>query len=380
MSISQEQLDQLVLDIHSAPLDEGKWHSVVRAVAGATAADSALLFAYPTVPGLPFWNISMGISPEMLSAYAAEYAAEDVWSSASAHRGLTRSGMILTGEQLISSHDYHRTRFYGEFLAPLDIDRFMNLTLREPSAPRQPASAVLSLYRRPQREAFEATEVALIERLKPHLLLAARTFWSLQTLASQAQGALWAINALSTPLIILDDLHCVLHANPEAERLLRPGGVFRCHSGRLSPEQGTGGAKRLQQGLIHLKAGRASLTEVTVDGRQMMVSMAPIGGTADVRQFWPRAAGLVWISTGVVKTSPLAQVAGVFGLTPSELRLVRQLITGLGMAEAALVSGISVHTARTHLKAVQRKTGWHSQAEMVRMLGQLGAVAPVYPA
>jgi DNA-binding CsgD family transcriptional regulator len=376
MGISQEQLDQLILEIHAAPLDGGSWQSVVRSVAGATGADSALLFAFPTAPGLPFWNVSMGISPELLAPYATEFAAEDVWSCASVRRGLTHAGVTLTGEQLIPRRDYHRSRFYGEFLNPLDIDRFMNLALREPAAPGQPASAVLSLYRRPQREAFEAAEVAMMERLKPHLLLAARTFWSLQSMATQAQGAFWTINALSTPLIILDEAHNVLHANLEAERLLGPGGVFRCQSGRLMPVSGIRGTQRLQQGLAQLRTGRASLTEVSLNGRQLMVSMAPIGGVADVLNFWPRAAGLVWIATGVVKTSPLAQVGSVFNLTFSELRLVRQLIGGLGVADAAAVSGISVHTTRTQLKSVQRKTGWHSQTEMVRMLGQLGAVAP----
>lgn len=374
MAISQEQLDQLILDIHAAPLDEGKWRSVVRSVAAAVCADKALLFAVPTLPGVPFWNVALEVSEESLGQYAAEYAQEDVWIAETVRSGRTKVGMVHTGEQLIARREYQRSRFYGEFLKRIDVDRFMNVALRDPLGAGQPASAVLSMYRAHHRDPFEGPEVALIQKLKPHLLLAARTFWSLQALASRAQGALWAFNALSTPLIILDDSLRALHVNPEAERLLQPGGVFRSQAGRLVPAPGTGGTHRLQQALAQLKAGCASLTEMRVSGRQVMVSMAPIRGTADIVRFWPRAAGLVWVATGVVNTSPLAQVASVFGLTHSELRLLRQLLTGLGVAEAAEASGISVHTARTQLKSVQRKTGWHSQAQMVRMLGQSGAL------
>ena len=38
---------------------------------------------------------------------------------------------------------------------------------------------------------------------------------------------------------------------------------------------------------------------------------------------------------------------------------------------------IRIHTARNQLKAIQRKTGWRTQAEIVRMVQQLSVISPV---
>ena len=57
-----------------------------------------------------------------------------------------------------------------------------------------------------------------------------------------------------------------------------------------------------------------------------------------------------------------------FGCTAREATLALTLSRGCTLAEAAGVLGISIHTARTHLKRVFRKTGTKRQTELLRLV------------
>jgi DNA-binding CsgD family transcriptional regulator len=58
----------------------------------------------------------------------------------------------------------------------------------------------------------------------------------------------------------------------------------------------------------------------------------------------------------------------LFGLTRAEAALATQLSRGLPLQEAADALHISLHTARTQLKAIFAKTGVSRQAELIRLL------------
>lgn len=68
----------------------------------------------------------------------------------------------------------------------------------------------------------------------------------------------------------------------------------------------------------------------------------------------------------------------VFHLTPTEARLALAIAEGSTPAEAAELLGISVLTARTHLKRIFHKTATTRQAELVRLV--LAEFPPVTPA
>lgn len=68
-------------------------------------------------------------------------------------------------------------------------------------------------------------------------------------------------------------------------------------------------------------------------------------------------------------------------MTAAELRLLKQLICGTGLAEAARADGVSHETRRTQFKSLSRKFGVRSQAELtsraiVQLLLESGAARP----
>jgi DNA-binding CsgD family transcriptional regulator len=65
------------------------------------------------------------------------------------------------------------------------------------------------------------------------------------------------------------------------------------------------------------------------------------------------------------------ELAGLYGLTRAEERLLHLILDGLGLFEAAERLGVSRNTARTHMKRIYAKTGTRRQAELMRSLTYL---------
>ena len=58
----------------------------------------------------------------------------------------------------------------------------------------------------------------------------------------------------------------------------------------------------------------------------------------------------------------------VFRFTPAETKFVKTLLTGKSVAECAAELGVSVHTARSHLKKVMWKTKTKRQGALIGLL------------
>ncbi len=61
-------------------------------------------------------------------------------------------------------------------------------------------------------------------------------------------------------------------------------------------------------------------------------------------------------------------LAGLFGLTPSESRLLASLVASGRLEQAADESGLTLSTARTYLKQIFSKTGTGRQGELIQMV------------
>lgn len=63
------------------------------------------------------------------------------------------------------------------------------------------------------------------------------------------------------------------------------------------------------------------------------------------------------------------QLKQLFGFSPAEARLARELAKGLDLKEAAEALGVTVNTARTYLRVVFQKAGVNRQSELIRLIG-----------
>ena len=66
--------------------------------------------------------------------------------------------------------------------------------------------------------------------------------------------------------------------------------------------------------------------------------------------------------------TPVATLTRLYGLTATESEVAGELLAGRTPEELSAQLGISIHTARTHVKRILAKTGTRRQSELLRLL------------
>jgi DNA-binding CsgD family transcriptional regulator len=373
-----EEIDRLILDIHSAPLDEKRWEGIVHALSGIVHADRAMLFSVPMGRCEAFWHVVSEIDPSLPRDYALEFAPEDSWALAARRLPAPMAGRLVTGDELVERRDFLRTRFFNEFAARYDIHHFMCLLLRDPPFPGAPPGAAFSFYRGANSTAFGADEREIMSRVAPHLVLALNTFWRVRALSLRNAALTESLDAVAAAIFIVDHTGRVIFENGAAQLALRVGDCLRVVAGCLEPSESVRERKSCQDALHGLLHGHAATVRLTVGPakRTVILSTAPFSNSSGAFAPWERAAGLVWLLPSATTASAVKRIANLFVLTAAEERLLARLSAGSLLAETANSLQISVHTARNQLKAIQRKTGWRTQGELLRMVQQLSVISP----
>lgn len=184
----------------------------------------------------------------------------------------------------------------------------------------------------------------------------------------QEQVAEHVLALLGLGVIVLQD-NALVYTNPFARELLDSSGVFNCRGVQLSCADGEN-SKRLAGSLRDLSQRAATLCVLRGD-----VSGGP--GAADIQvlcQVLPRGEGriVLYLSRqtdhGGLLPLQIAHLSTRYGLTEKETRLVVGLAAGGTLASLAGEYHVSVHTLRTQLKSVFRKTGTHRQSALISLI------------
>jgi DNA-binding CsgD family transcriptional regulator len=188
------------------------------------------------------------------------------------------------------------------------------------------------------------------------------------------------MDQLTMATIILDEDGRVMHKNRLAELVLQQRDGISLANGALTLANREE-AKRLRELIDEaVKArlsGRPSILQVMRVRRRSgrpdlgLVIRPSSPGTHDVDD---RSKAAVAVFIGVdapdARTVSAEVVQKLFGLTPKEASLAVRLGAGRTLHESADDLGISLNTARAHLRAIYAKTGFERQTELVRALLQ----------
>jgi DNA-binding CsgD family transcriptional regulator len=100
--------------------------------------------------------------------------------------------------------------------------------------------------------------------------------------------------------------------------------------------------------------------------RNMIVAVMPVGPPATDEE--DTSVIVYGLDPDQDVAELLAPVCSIYGLSPAEARVVRLLITGCRITDAARVMEIQPQTARAYLKRIFAKTRTHRQADLVRIM------------
>lgn len=356
--------------LHVASLDPPRWADALRALARfivgphARAVGALTLIEGPP-PGTG-WLLA-GVDDETERAYALEDGARHpLFRDASA----LPEGFVGASDLLADPQDLARSTLAREHLR--DDGTIHGTSAVLVTAPFVAAAHVLG------RRGGGAWSDGAAERLRamtPSLRRAVEVYVRLRHLRATARVDDAMLDRLDVAALALHPSGRVLRANASARALLagRDGiteedGGLRCTHPRAEDALRSALATAVTRGAPEVvviaprPSGRRPLL-LFVSALRDPVTQATLAVAVLARDAEPQGRRV----EDLLRT--------VFSLTPTEARLALAIADGNSPVEASELLGMSVLTARTHLKRIFHKTATTRQAELVRLV--LGEFPPV---
>jgi DNA-binding CsgD family transcriptional regulator len=196
-----------------------------------------------------------------------------------------------------------------------------------------------------------------------------------------AEGLTAVLDHLDHGVILVDRDATVLFANAAALECLAAGSALSVSGGRLKAQTSTA-TTILKNIILRCASGaggikeRESVVHCRVGDPPVFVLAARAEGSRP--GMTPGSIVTLFITDPARTYVPSAEhLRQQFGLTRTESLLAVDILSGEGLGASARRLGVSVETARTHLRHIFTKTGARRQAELVRLL--FSARHPVRP-
>ncbi|WP_347332923.1 helix-turn-helix transcriptional regulator [Marinimicrobium locisalis] len=312
------------------------------------------------------YQVGEGIELHYMDAYMERYRHEDPIISSAFKQPF---GTVVTFGTLCVPGDYQlvKSDYYQKWCVPQDIfDGACAQVLSDGDW-----CTFIVLERRKSEGAFKQTDIALIERLLPHLRQAFQIHLRFTTLKNESSGldALLALFPYGTAAI--DSNGLISNINQKAIDILNRHPGVTLNQKRLSFEDAVL-SKRVSLSIINSAYSARETADYSVHIYRVEESASPLHLL--VLPFSPLSRSAPTSSIKAIialydskqpLTPHISTIAALYRLTQSEAELTTHLITGESLEEIARKSCKSKETLRGYLKTIFRKLNVTRQAELV---------------
>lgn len=366
---TKERFDALVGQIYDAVLSAPQWAAALRSVADSLDCEMFHAFVWDRLESRP------------TVAWAAAHATADMFEDYDHHFGRidpkrqvvdhSPAGRIFCCTELLTQHEVDRSEFYQDFLLPHGLRYWLGGTLTRDDR----HETTVALLRGPDRPAFSDSDLQWACRLAPHLQRAARLLMRQQTWAEALAAGEAALEQMQAGATVLDAERVVLHANATARSLFNSTSALRVQAGRLEAQEA--GTARALAAAWHRLLTRGEPQELLLVRPQPLVLTLCHWPEPGADAPLARARGRRFLATVVPlqRTPPsLAQLKGLFDLSPAEARLAQRLACGSSLPQAAQELGVKPATVRSQMLQILAKTGARRQQALMALLVRLPAL------
>jgi DNA-binding CsgD family transcriptional regulator/PAS domain-containing protein len=372
--ISPERLSDLIGGIYDCAIAPDGWPQTLREICSLmNCMAGAIQLADLTEPRVEIFR-SWGIGSDWIERYY-NYADDLV----AVYRGYADIDELPVDEPLVLSRHpggppTDSNRIFREWAKPQGMcDGIQAIVLRE-----RGRIGTLGLNRHETAGLATDREVDILRLLAPHIRRAVTIsdVMDLKTLSVDALAT--TLDSLSAGVIVVADGNRILHANESARRMFAAHGPVVSRRGKLAASYGAGEAD-MAEAIALAQRNEAGIGAAGIDvalrgpaGEPAIAHVLPLA-RGDLRtRLVPRATAAIFV-TQVEEVPPpgLAALAASFALTPAEGRMLRRLAAGATMAEAGAALGVSLATAKTHIRHIFAKTSTSRQADLIALIHRL---------
>jgi DNA-binding CsgD family transcriptional regulator len=368
--ISTEELSELLATLYAAPLQPDKWQIFFDHLSRLTKISSGYLMTGDEIQGYEaLAGGGLAFNPETVRLYNEYYVRVDPFAAPALRNPHVA---VIRGEELVDQHQLLRTELYNDLLRGNEMESMTLLSCNS----RTDRVDVMPVWRRKQDGPMDEVSIALLETLLPHALTALEIRRGLQAANAQRHFAELALDAMSTAAFLVTATGHVQHMNQRAAALVEKGDGLRLEGTALTASNSTecarlrsfiSGAASAGRSGTHIAPGGALNISRQETQRSLHLTVLPV--PEDRRSMVTIPCALVLVSDpSVSPKSRAAFMRMLYGLTPTESRLADLLLEGLEVRGTADRLGITIETARFHLKRVLAKTGTRRQTELMRLM------------
>ena len=358
---------QLVQSIYDVPLGREDWPSVIRKISMASDGHSGLLRLVDCRRAEVGFVAAYGYEQSQIDGYRNHFIHLDPYRD---YLAAAPTGTLLQSDQAAPLSTRQHTAYFNDYERL--GDRYH--ALGSPLGRERDFLLYLGLSRGQRAGPYDEETLAFVRSLLPHMLRAVQIQRLIGSAVDAQRLSEAALDRLRIGVVLMDSALRVHFANGAALALANTFGLSLGESGLTLP------SPRFNDRLQRLFNGAltANLPGNPAPGGDLTYARPGIG-TLQLRVFpllssdEPGLAGQrVQVAVFLVRPGPphldAGQLAAQFGLTAAESRLAVRLAEGRSVAEAAKVTGISLATARTHLRNIFAKTATSRQSELALLL------------
>ena len=321
-----------------------------------------ILASYDFLTGTGHIHAADNVAADHCASYARHPSVADLFPRR------VRDGANLeapwTDDELVTDADFRTSAFFTTWLRPQGVVHFIAGCVG-----RDGGEVTFVMIGRGEAEGpFSAAELALCGALLPFLKCGVEMGSLAERLRHANHADVEIFDLLPIGIIIVDRLDRPIAINRHARTVVGSPSTL---AGLLA--KGDRRTSSLCAAKAAMPSSDAACRAIALDRGDELPPLSAVicsldtaeGGVADDRD----AAAVIFISD---PTHGIAidreRLQRFYRLTPAEARLAALLAEGRHLDSATAALGITLHTARTHLKRIFSKTGAQSQADLVRLV------------
>ena len=281
-------------------------------------------------------------------------------------------GEVVTTPDILPYDEFLDSRFYKEWAQPQGwVD--MATSLLEKSTT---SYAVFSVFRHEQDGLSDSRMCHRMKLLVPHVRRAVLISKTIQLNRANAATLADTLDSLAAGLFLMSEKGRLVQANVAGHAIISEGAILRAAGGRLIAIDPIADAA-MQAAFAGIDGGGGGLGTQGIavplagtDGQHYVAHVLPLtSGARRKAGAGYSAVAAVFVSRTQIEAPATPQViAELYGLTPSELRVLLAVFETGGVSDTAGALGISEATTKTHLHRLFAKTNTRRQADLVRLV------------
>jgi DNA-binding CsgD family transcriptional regulator/PAS domain-containing protein len=373
-AISSQALSELIGSIYDSALDPDHWDQTLSDLRDAYRGQATALFLTDRRDGRVLIWKNVGVRPGEFEEQGRHFPEANAGQAKFIEENSLDKLMVLS--RAARESDWETSPYLRSLRKLGYIDSIAHFLIWGPDHASQFGAARVE-----GQGCFTERDLALGDLLLPHLRRAVTISKVLDARAIERDRMAETLNALKCGVFLTKQNGAILHANRAAERMMRHGGSIQSFRGVMQAKA-PAAADELRAAIALAARDETALGKTGLairlsddDAPPQFAHVLPLAHGEQRARLKPDAVAAVFVGAGLDEEEGAEAMAGAFGLTCAETRLIESLLAGRSLKESAVALGIAMTTAKTHLDNIFQKTGVNRQAELMRLAASAASPA-----